>query len=67
MSRALARYVNSPNVSIGIDFLAVPADTVTRGSEATKFATVLDTSPGALLIITSFKSRSSKSPEAVRG
>ena len=52
-----------PKVSIGMDFLAVPADTVTKGSEATKLSTVKSIVPGALLITTSFKSKSNKSPE----
>ena len=55
--------MNSPKVSIGIDFLAVPADTVTKESDATKFSIVAACVPGVRLITTSFKSKSNKSPD----
>ena len=68
VSLVLARYVNTPKVSIGLDFLDTPAATVTKPEPAAKFSSVFATSlPGSLLIITSFKSKSTKLPSACLG
>ena len=67
VSLVLAKYVNSPKVSIGIDLRAVPAETVTRLSATTKFSTVAACIPDNLFITTSFRSISVSSPSGVRG